>query len=83
MSTGLTVWTWVSSLILAALLYKPVKNLIYVGRVRKLERTLKRESTEDERKAMEKKTIPLVVVLVITFSFLFTKVLVGKYFLGK
>jgi hypothetical protein len=82
-SIGLTIWLWVSSLVLAALLYKPVKNIIYVGRVRKLERTLKRESTEEERKTIEKKTIPLVVVLVITFSFLFTKVLVGKYFLGK
>ena len=72
-----------SSLILAALLYKPVKNVIYVGRVRKLERKLKRESTEEERKAIEKKTVPLVVVLVVTFSFLFAKVLIGKYFMGK
>jgi uncharacterized membrane protein YvbJ len=73
----------VSSLVLAALLYKPVKNIIYVGRVRKLERKLKRESTEEERKAIEKKSIPLVVVLVVTFSFLFAKVLIGKYFMGK
>ncbi|MEE9523553.1 MAG: hypothetical protein V3V59_02255 [Thermodesulfovibrionales bacterium] len=83
MPIGLTVWTWVSSLVLAALLYKPVKNIIYVGRVRKLERKLKRESTEDERKTIEKKTVPLVVVLVVTFSFFFAKVLIGKYFMNK
>jgi len=80
---GLYIWYWLSSMILAALLYRPVKKIIYVGRVRKFERRVKRESTEEERMAIEKKTIPIVVVLVITFAFLFNKIVMGKYFLGK
>ncbi len=80
MTTGLTIWLWASSVILAALLYKPVKNIIYVGRVRKFERKMKRDSTEEERQMIEKKTKPLVVVLVVTFSFLFARVLLNKYF---
>lgn len=79
----MNIWFFVSFMILAAALYKPVKNVIYVGKVRKFERKMKRESTEEERQAIEKKTVPLVVVLVVTFSFIFTKVLIGKYFMGK
>lgn len=77
------IWFFVSFMLLAALLYKPVRNIIYVGRVRRFESRVKRESTKEERKAIERKTIPVVVVLVVTFSFILTKVLIGKYFLNK
>jgi hypothetical protein len=80
LSTGLLIWYWISSLILAALLYKPTKKFIFVGRVRKAERKLKRETTEIEKKEIEKKTIPLIVAIVVTFSFIFNKLILFKYF---
>ncbi len=81
MTTGLYLWYWVTTLVLAAVLYKPVKRVIVTGRIRKFERKLQREATGEEMEAIEKKAIPLVVVIVMTFSFLFNKVLMGKFFI--
>lgn len=83
MSTGIHIWYWVSSMILAALLFRPVRKFIFVTRVRKLERQMKRESTEQEQEAIKKKIIPLTAVIVVTFSMLFNFVLIGKAFLNK
>jgi hypothetical protein len=80
LNTGLLIWYWVSSLILAALLYRPVKKFIYVSRIRRAEKKLKRETTEAERKEMEKKTIPLAVAIAVTFSFIFNRIILTKYF---
>jgi hypothetical protein len=60
-----------------------VQRLIVGPRIRKLERKLKRESTLEEREVIKKKAIPLVVVLVITFSFIFNKVLIGKFYVHR
>lgn len=70
-------------MILAALLFRPVRKFIFVTRVRKLERQMKRESTEQEQEAIKKKIIPLTAVIVVTFSMLFNFVLIGKAFLNK
>jgi hypothetical protein len=45
----------ISSIILAAILFRPTRKFIFVQRVRKAERKLKRELTEEERKEIEKK----------------------------
>lgn len=74
------IWRWISSIILAALLFIPTKKLIFVQRVRKAERKLKRELTEQERNDLERKTIPITAFIVIIFSFLFNSMLIGKYF---
>jgi len=76
----LTVWRWISSIILAAMLFVPVKRFIFVQRVRKAERNLKRQMTEEERKTLEKKTIPVTAFIVVIFSFLFNSMIMGKYF---
>lgn len=81
MTSGLYLWYWVTTLVLAAVLYKPVKKVIVSGRIRRIERKLGRELTEEEIAAIEKKAIPLVVMIVMTFSFLFNKVLMGKFFI--
>jgi len=80
MTLNLIIWYWVSAIVLAACLYPFVKRMIFVGRVRRFERKMKRESTEEERRRIEKKLIPLVVVLVVTFSFIFTRYVVMMSF---
>lgn len=80
MTTGLYVWYWISTLLLAALLFRPVQKVIVGGRIRKLERTEKRESTPEEREAIKKKAIPLVAVIVVTFAYIFNKILIGKFY---
>ncbi len=83
MSTGVFVWYWVSSLFLTMVLFKPAKKFILVQRVNKSVRKLKRELTEEEYAKLEKKTIPMVVVIVLTFSLIFNRILIGKYWLGR
>ncbi len=39
-----------------------------------------RQLTEEEIKDLEKRTIPMTVFIVITFSFLFNSVIMGKYY---
>lgn len=75
-----TAWYWISSIFLAIVLFKPAKKLIFVQRVRKAERKLKRDLTDDEKDDMEKRTKPIAAIIVLFFSLLFNSVLMGKYF---
>lgn len=77
---AMTIWYWVSSLGLAALLFRPTKKFILVQRLKRTAAKLKRQLTEDEIKDLEKRTIPWAVFIVITFSFLFNSVVMGKYY---
>lgn len=74
------VWYFISSIFLAVLLFRPTKKFIFVQRVRKAARKLGRELTEEEKKDIEKRTIPITAFIVITFSFLFNNVIMGKYY---
>ena len=77
---GFRIWYWISSIGLAALLFRPAKKMIFSQRVRRAERKLDRQLTEDERKDLEKRTIPITVFIVVTFSFIFNTVIMNKYF---
>jgi len=77
---GIRIWYWISSIGLAVLLFRPAKKMIFSQRVRRAERKLNRQLTEDERKDLEKRTIPITVFIVVTFSFLFNTVIMNKYF---
>jgi hypothetical protein len=76
----MAIWYWVSSLGLAALLFRPVKKFILVQRLKRTAAKLKRQLTEDEIKDLEKRTIPWTVFIVIIFSLLFNSVIMGKYY---
>ena len=80
MTTGLLIWYLISSIILAAALFRPTRKFIFVQRVRKAERKLKRDLTEEERKEIEKKIIPMTAFIVVTFAFIFNKILIFNYF---
>ena len=79
--TDIFVWYWVSSIFLTILLFRPAKKFILVQRIRKIERKDKRKLTEEEIGALEKKTIPMTVFIVLTFSLIFNRILMSKYFL--
>jgi hypothetical protein len=74
------IWYWVSSIFLAVLLFRPTKKFVFVQRVRKAERKLKRDLTEEERKNLEKRTIPMVAFIVVTFALLFNGIIMDKYY---
>jgi len=73
----------ISSILMAAILFRPVKKLIFVQKVRKAERKLKRDLTEEEKKEAEKKIIPLTAFIVVTFAFIFNKIIISQSFLSK
>ena len=77
------IWYVISSIILAALLFRPVKKLIFVQRIRRAEAKLKRALTEGERKEIEKKTVPVAALITLTFAFLFNGIIMGKYYFSK
>jgi hypothetical protein len=77
---GIRIWYWISSIGLAALLFRPAKKLILTQRIRKAQRKLGRALTEDQRQDLERRTIPITVFIVITFSLLFNSVIMNKYF---
>ncbi len=83
MTTGLLIWYLISSIMLAAALFRPIRKFIFVQMVRKAERTLKRDLTEQERKEIEKKIIPMTAFIVVTFAFIFNKILIYNCFLSK
>lgn len=81
MPTDIFVWYWVSSIFLTILIFRPAKKFILVQRIRKIERKDKRKLSEEEISVIEKKTIPMTVFIVLSFSLLFNRILMGKYFL--
>ena len=52
---AITIWYWVSSIGLAALLYRPVKKSILAQRFKRTAAKLRRPLTEEEIKDLEKK----------------------------
>ena len=77
---AIKIWYWISSIGLAALLFRPAKKFIISQRLSRTARKLDRQLTEDEIKDLEKRTIPVAALIVITFSFLFNSVIMNKYF---
>jgi hypothetical protein len=77
---AMRIWFWISSICLAAIIFRPAKKMIFSQRVRRTERKIDRQLTEDERQDLEKRTIPMTVVIVVTFSLLFNSVIMNKYF---
>jgi hypothetical protein len=83
LATGLLIWYLISSIIMAVILYKPIRKLIFVQMVRKAERKLKKDLSEEERNKILKKIIPVTAFIVVTFSFIFNKILIHNSFLSK
>jgi len=77
---AISVWFGISTIFLAFVLFKPVNKSIFVQRVRKAERKLKRDLTEEEREVHKKKSVPITAIIVLTFAILFNSVIMGKYF---
>nr|VFJ73784.1 MAG: hypothetical protein BECKFW1821C_GA0114237_105426 [Candidatus Kentron sp. FW] len=66
-----------SVIILALLLFFPVSRLMWVLSVRRLERKLGRETTDQERHGQLSRARFLAVFVVLLFSFLFNYHLLG------
>ena len=68
-------WFWGTTAGLTAALYFPVYRIIWVLRVRRLEKKLERKSTDEERETLRQKTRLISAVIAICFAYLFNKTL--------
>lgn len=75
MSAVVIFWLWV--LLLAALLFLPVSNLIYVISVRRKQRKLKAELDENELMAQRQRARFVAVLVCFLFSFFFNVARIG------
>jgi hypothetical protein len=73
-STSSLVWFWITTWLLAALLYFPVHRLIWVMRVRRLEARTGNKATDEEVEALRVKTRLVAGLIVLTFGYLFNHV---------
>lgn len=73
--TGMILWYWGSTLVLAVLLYFPTRKLIWVASVRRLERRLGRKSTDQERQERLRVARILAALIAVTFAFLYNRTL--------
>ena len=72
--TSSLVWFWITTWLLAALLYFPVHRLIWVMRVRRLEARTGNKATDEEVEALRVKTRLVAGLIVLTFGYLFNHV---------
>lgn len=75
MSPVVIFWFWV--LLLAALLFLPVTNLVYVFSVRRLQRKLKKDLDDAELAGQKQRARLIAVALCMIFSFLFNVARIG------
>ncbi len=67
----------ISVLVLAAMLFFPVRRLIFIFSVRRLQKRLARELTEQELQGQHSRASFLAVILATAFSFFFNANLLG------
>lgn len=75
MSPVVIFWFWV--LLLAAVLFLPVSNLIYVVSVRRKQRKLKKNLDHEELTAQKQRARFVAVVVCFLFSFFFNVSRIG------
>ena len=73
-STGSLVWFWITTWLLAILLYFPVHRLIWVQRVRRLETRTGSKASDEEVAELRVKTRLVAGLIVITFAYFFNHV---------
>lgn len=74
---GKFIWYWGTTVVLAIALYFPVSRFVWVKRVRRLEKGLGRESTEEERYAVKYKTRLIAALIAVSFAYLFNTMMFG------
>ena len=73
-SSASLVWFWITTWLLAILLYFPVHRLIWVMRVRRLEARTGNKPTDEAIEALRVKTRIVAGLIVLTFAYLFNHV---------
>ena len=76
----LTFWYGVTSFIMAALLFFPIRKILMSINIKRAEAKFKRQVTEEEIQLLRKKANTIAAVISVTFAFLYNKYMMLKFF---
>ncbi|HHN65854.1 MAG TPA: hypothetical protein ENK09_10885 [Nitrospirae bacterium] len=82
MKDWLIIWYGATSFLMGLLLYFPMRKLILAMSANRAHRRLKRDLTDEEMKNLRKKSMYLSIIISMTFSFLYNRVMMFKFFGG-
>lgn len=74
------IWYGISAMVLGAALFVPVRGLIYSMSYNRFVSKTKKQPTDDEARALKKRSGIIAGIISITFAFIFAKVVMFKYF---
>ncbi|MCK4911321.1 MAG: hypothetical protein KAR83_06750 [Thermodesulfovibrionales bacterium] len=74
------LWYGISSIVLGVALFVPVRGIIYSMSYNRFVAKRKKHPTDDEAKALKKRSGIVAGIIAVTFAFVFAKVIMFKYF---
>ena len=74
------IWYGITSIIFGALLFIPMRKIIYSMAYNRYTSKNKKEPTDEQAKAIKKRSDLIAGILSITFAFIYNKVVMFKYF---
>jgi hypothetical protein len=74
------LWYGISSIVLGALLFIPMRKIIYAMTYNRFVAKKKKQPTDAEAQKMQKRCNIIAAIASITFAFLFNKFMMFKYF---
>ena len=75
---GTLGWYWITTILLAVLLFFPITKFVWVVRVRRFERKEGRTATEAEREKLKKSARFISAAIAVTFAFLYNKAILKQ-----
>ncbi len=84
METGnlLVIWYGATSFLMGLLLFFPTRKFILALSANRAQRKLNRELTEDEINRLRKRSMYISVIVSMSFSFIYNRVIMFKFFGG-
>lgn len=76
----LTIWYGFSSVLLGILLFFPIRKFILNLNINRQQSKINREITTEELEVLQKKVTVIAAVISITFAFVYTKLVLLKFF---
>ena len=82
MKDWLIIWYGATSFLMGLLLFFPTRKLILAMSANRAHKRLKRDLTAEEMANLKKKALYISIIISMTFSFIYNRVMIFKYFGG-
>lgn len=82
MKNWMILWYGATSFLMGLLLFFPTRKLILAMSTNRAHKRLKRDLTDEEMANLKKKALYISIIISMTFSFIYNRVMMFKYFGG-